>query len=635
MLRAALLLQTVQAANYFPGIAPASYSPEQKLPLYVNKLTSTHTQIPYDYYSLPFCHPKIKVYGKGIGSNLEGDRIENSLYKLSVLKNKPCSIVCRKKVTKIGAKRFARAIDDDYRVHWLVDNLPASTLLTNKVDPTRPYHVRGFPVGFRQEDESGKTQHFLFNHVKIVVSVHRAVEHSTEEDERVRVVGFRVEPYSIKHEYDESIPFSTKETQLNTCSAQRPARNDPTNYQRIDGEQSIVFTYDVEWEDSATPWAHRWDVFLQGNPDDKIHWFSITNSTMIVVFLTVMVAMILVRTLSQDIAHYNDAALLDEAKEESGWKLVHADVFRPPSFSPMLFSVCIGSGVQLGCMVLLTLTFALFGFLSPANRGSLITALLMLYVFAGGAGGHAAARLYKSFRGTDWMLNTLLTATLVPGFTFACFLVIDISLLSVGSSGAVPVSTLLTLVVLWFGVSVPLVFLGAYVGFKKDVAPNPVRTNQIPRLVPPQPWYMHPALTTIFGGILPFGAVSVELFFVMSAIWLHQIYYIFGFLFLVSMILVATCAEITILLCYFQLCNEDYAWWWRSVMSSGACAGYVFLYAVWYFISELEITGGVPSTLYFGYMTLVSGIFFLVTGTIGFYACLWFVNKIYGSIKVD
>ena len=45
---------------------------------------------------------------------------------------------------------------------------------------------------------------------------------------------------------------------------------------------------------------------------------------MIVVFLTVMVAMILVRTLSQDIAHYNDAALLDEAKEESGWKLVHA-----------------------------------------------------------------------------------------------------------------------------------------------------------------------------------------------------------------------------------------------------------------------------------------------------------------------
>ena len=80
---------------------------------------------------------------------------------------------------------------------------------------------------------------------------------------------------------------------------------------------------------------------------------------------------------------------------------------------------------------------------------------------------------------------------------------------------------------------------------------------------------MHPVITCLIGDILPFGAVSVELFFIMSALWLHQIYYIFGFLFLVMIVLVATCAEISILLCYFQLCNEDYRWWWRSFMSSG------------------------------------------------------------------
>ena len=594
------------------------------------------SQIPYDYYSLPFCHPKIKEVTENIGERLAGDRIENSLYKLSVLRQQPCKIVCRKSITKAGARQFASAIDDDYRVHWIVDNLPASTLLTNKAAPSQPYHVRGFPVGFKLAGPAGKAEHYLFNHVKIIVAVHRAGESAGGGDEeRVRVVGFRVEPYSIAHGYDRDAKFSTKDTELTTCSATRPATNDPSNYQRVDGAGEVVFTYDVEWEDSATPWANRWDVFLQGNPDDKIHWFSITNSTMIVVFLTVMVAMILVRTLSQDIAQYNDTALLDEAKEESGWKLVHADVFRPPRVSPMLFSVCIGTGVQLALMVLFTLTFALFGFLSPANRGSLITALLMLYVFMGSAGGYAASRVYKTFKGSDWMTNTLLTALAFPGFVFAAFLVIDMSLLAVGSSGAVPLTTLLTLVVLWFGVSVPLVFGGAYCGFKKDVEPHPVRTNQIPRLVPPQPWYMNAALTTTFGGILPFGAVSVELFFIMSAIWLHQIYYIFGFLFLVMIILVATCAEITILLCYFQLCNEDYNWWWRSVLSSGACAGYVLLYAVWYYVFELEITGVVPSTLYFGYMILISLSFFLITGAIGFYACFWFVNKIYGSIKVD
>ena len=42
----------------------------------------------------------------------------------------------------------------------------------------------------------------------------------------------------------------------------------------------------------------------RGNPDDKIHWFSITNSTMIVFFLAGMVAMILVRALHRDISRY-------------------------------------------------------------------------------------------------------------------------------------------------------------------------------------------------------------------------------------------------------------------------------------------------------------------------------------------
>lgn len=40
---------------------------------------------------------------------------------------------------------------------------------------------------------------------------------------------------------------------------------------------------------------------------------------------------------SQDIAQYNDPANLEDAKEESGWKLVHGDVFRPPATYPMLF----------------------------------------------------------------------------------------------------------------------------------------------------------------------------------------------------------------------------------------------------------------------------------------------------------
>merc|ERR1712070_414514 len=99
----------------------------------------------------------------------------------------------------------------------------------------------------------------------------------------------------------------------------------------------------------------------------------------------------------------------------------------------------------------------------------------------------------------------------------------------------------------------------------------------------------------------------------MSALWLSQVYYLFGFLFLVMLILIATCAEITIVMCYFQLCNEDYHWWWRSFFNSGACAGYTMLYAIWYYLTRLDISGFVPSLIYFGYMSILVLTFYLVT----------------------
>ena len=43
------------------------------------------------------------------------------------------------------------------------------------------------------------------------------------------------------------------------------------------------------------------------------------------------------------------------------------------------------------------------------------------------------------------------------------------------------------------------------------------------RHVPEQMWYTHPAFAIALGGVLPFGAVCIELFFIMSALWLHQV----------------------------------------------------------------------------------------------------------------
>jgi hypothetical protein len=96
-----------------------------------------------------------------------------------------------------------------------------------------------------------------------------------------------------------------------------------------------------------------------------------------------------------------------------------------------------------------------------------------------------------------------------------------------------------------------------------------------------------------------------------------------------------TCAEITIVLCYFQLCSEDYHWWWRSYFTAGSSALYLFLYSAFYFYTKLDITKTVPMLMYFGYMLVISFGFFCVTGTIGFYACYLFVRTIYAAVKID
>lgn len=54
--------------------------------------------------------------------------------------------------------------------------------------------------------------------------------------------------------------------------------------------------------------------------------------------------------------------------EESGWKLVHGDVFRPPQY-PMILSSLLGSGIQLFCMILIVICEWVYG-LGMAVKGA-------------------------------------------------------------------------------------------------------------------------------------------------------------------------------------------------------------------------------------------------------------------------
>ena len=68
---------------YLPGVAPADFRRKDLIYLKVNKLSSTRNQLPFEYYSLPYCRPEhIVQSAENLGEVLRGDRLENSLYQV-------------------------------------------------------------------------------------------------------------------------------------------------------------------------------------------------------------------------------------------------------------------------------------------------------------------------------------------------------------------------------------------------------------------------------------------------------------------------------------------------------------------------------------------------------------------------
>ena len=101
--------------------------------------------------------------------------------------------------------------------------------------------TRGYPVGFHvpSPGEPKKRTFYLFNHVRIIVRHHD--DPTGEEYAGSRIVGFEVLPMSIKHAYDETVPFDSKTVKLHTCGgAAAPVGS--SNFQPVeaDGEEVVA-----------------------------------------------------------------------------------------------------------------------------------------------------------------------------------------------------------------------------------------------------------------------------------------------------------------------------------------------------------------------------------------------------------
>ena len=107
-----------------------------------------------------------------------------------------------------------------------------------------------------------------------------------------------------------------------------------------------------------------------------------------------------------------DASSDDESIEDiTGWKLLHADVFRTPGYAGFLAPL-IGSGMQLVFMATALLLLSCVGILNPSFRGGFVSVGMGLFIFAGLFSGYFSARVYKTFGGQNRRKNTLMVCAL-------------------------------------------------------------------------------------------------------------------------------------------------------------------------------------------------------------------------------
>jgi len=369
----------------------------------------------------------------------------------------------------------------------------------------------------------------------------------------------------------------------------------------------------------------------------EIHWLSIINSCVLVLLLTAFLAIIFMRVLKNDFTNYMDIEEEIVEEEESGWKLIHGDVFRFPQQSTF-FCAAVGSGNQLLVSTFIVLLLALTGRVSTTRRGSILAAAVIIYSFMSVVGGYTATRLYFQMNGKAWSRCVLLTAVFFPLPAALVFCYVNSVAFAHGSISALPFSTVFTIAALYFLICVPLTLIGGILAknFAKKDMEAPTRTTKVAREIPTEtPLFKSRPFQMLVAGFLPFSAVYIELHYIFTSMWGHQIYTLFGILFFAFVLLVIVTSAITVSLLYFQLTREDHRWWWMSFVNGGMIGLFIYAYSFYFYFHRSGLTGFLQTSFYFGYMAVISFAFFLMLGSVSFQLSLQFVKYIYSRVKCD
>ncbi|KAK0412257.1 hypothetical protein QR680_006116 [Steinernema hermaphroditum] len=557
------------------------YRQDDEVVLWMNTVGPySNRQETYAYFSLPFCKgsvTELSHYHETLGEALLGVELEFSGLDIKFRKNTPKTTFCTKRLTADDLNAFTYAVKNQYWYQMYIDELPLWGMVGEIDTSVSPSVIK------------------LYTHKK----------------------------FDIGYNNDQIVDVNMSTTELVTLSK----------------GADITFSYEVNYKPSSINFQDRFDKYLDPQFfQHRIHWFSIFNSFMMVIFLVGLVWMIFVRTLRKDYARYQKEDELDDLDrdlgDEYGWKQVHGDIFRSPPL-PMLFSACVGTGCHVFSSVFITILLAIVGEFYT-ERGSLLSAAIFVYAATAPVNGYFGGSLYARLGGKRWIKQMIASAFLLPALVSGVAFAINFIAIYYHASRAIPFFTMIAVTCICVFVILPLTLVGTILGRNiSGQKNNPCRVNAVPRPIPDKKWFLEPTLIVLMGGILPFGSIFIEMYFIFTSFWAYKIYYVYGFMLLVLIILTIVTTCVTIVCSYFLLNAEDYRWHWTSFMAGASTSFYVYLYSIYYFMFKTRMYGLFQTVFYFGYMGLFSLALGLMCGMIGYIGTAKFVHKIYSTVKID
>lgn len=566
-----------------------TYEVDEAVTVWFNKLTPRHNpQETYSFSSLPLCRgdssaPE-RTYALGLGEAIEGFQMLDSRMDVQFLRDAKQKRLCSVQLSALNALQLRDALREQYWLQVYVDDLPAWG-----------------PVGKEAVTNDGNSQGFVYTHLSLMIY--------HNENQIIQVL----------YQPEDLIPLESPDEALD--------------------EQSLDFTYSVTWVPTSTPFESRLNVYKDpGFFESNIHWFSILNSFIMVLLMCSLVGLILSRTLSKDYAQYEkqeqDVDTLGAVISDSaGWKQIAGEVFRAPSYL-LLFTVCVGAGMHL-LAVVVTLLVLCFFYPVYTERGRMTSLVLILYSLYAVLCGVRSGSFYLQQRGRNWIRAMLTSLLTVPFLVTTVTVSLSILAYLQSSTATLPLFSLVEVLGLFLFVAVPLHVEGTILG--RSYLSDPKYPYQVSMVRQPilrqKRWFQQPVYLVVLGGLLPFCSISVETYFIFSSFWNYKLYYVYGFGLAAFSLLVVTLACVSIVATYFLLSAEDYRWPWVSFLSAGSTAGYLFLYAVYYYLFRTSMSGWLQWSLYFGYVGLACFCLFLLCGAVGHIAAYQFVRLIYSRVK--